>query len=313
MQLINQKKYLIIGTGALGGFYGAKLSRAGLDVHFLIRSDFEYIKSHGLMIKTKSGDIFLDNLKCYNNSNDMPKGDVILVATKALSNNELKKIIQPVLKGSSIIIMLQNGLGNEDYLSGLIENTRIFGGLSILAVSKAGPGIINHYDFGSIKIGQYNPDNLPKEITLELKEILADFNKSGITASAVTDLVQARWEKLVWNIPFCGLSVILNADTRQIISNHNSLELAGDIIRDVAKAASACGKIISNDFQKKMIEITVQMPPYFPSMKQDFDSGKSMEVEAIFGNPLRVAQEAGYNPPFISMLYYLLKFLEKNK
>jgi len=307
------KKYLVIGTGALGGFYGAKLAKSGLDVHFLVHSesDYKFIKTHGLKVKSRYGDIYLNAINCYNNPDNMPKGDVILVAIKAFSNNVLKNILPPVIKDSSIIVLLQNGIGGEEYITDLIDNTRIFGGLSILAVSKDGPGLINHHDFGSIKIGQYNPDSNPREVSLQLNEIVDDFEKAGIFASAVPDLMKARWEKLIWNIPFSGLSVLLDADTKQIISNPNSLELAGEIIKDVAMAAEACGKTISPDFQQKMIDITVTMTPYFPSMKLDFDSGKPMEVEAIFGNPLRLARKAGYNAPYISMLYHLLKVLQK--
>jgi 2-dehydropantoate 2-reductase len=305
------KKYLIIGTGALGGFYGVKLAKSGLDVHFLIRSDYEYIKSHGLQVKSRFGDIVLDAINCYSDPFDMPKGDVILIAIKAFSNNELANLLPPILKDSTVAVLLQNGISGEEYLTDLIDNTRIFGGLSILAVSKDGPGLINHHDFGSIKLGQYNPDNLSCEISLKLQEIVNDFKKAGISASAVPDLMLARWEKLVWNIPFNGLSVLLNADTKQIISNQNSLELAGKIIKDVAMAAAACGKTITPDFQQKMIAITVGMTPYFPSMKLDYNSGKPMEIEAIFGNPLRLARKAGYNAPYILMLYHLLKYLHK--
>jgi 2-dehydropantoate 2-reductase len=309
----DSRKYLIIGTGALGGFYGAKLAKSGLDVHFLVHSDSEYqfIKTHGLRVISRSGDIYPDAINCYNSPDNMPKGDVILVAIKAFSNNELKNILHPVLKQSSIVVLLQNGIGGEEYLAGFIDSKRIFGGLSILAVSKDSPGLINHHDFGSIKVGQYNPDGNPRKISSQLEEIVADFEKSGITAAAVPDLMQARWEKLVWNIPFSGLSVLLDADTKQIISNQSSLELSGEIIKDVASAAEVCGKTISLDFQQKMIDITVTMTPYFPSMKLDYDSGKPMEVEAIFGNPLRLARKAGYNAPYISMLYHLLKAFHK--
>lgn len=306
-----KKKYLVIGTGALGWFYGVKLANAGQDVHFLLRSDYEYVKSHGLKILSRSGNITLDSIKCYNNHLAMPKGDILLIATKAFSNNELNNLIQPLLHDASIVVLLQNGIGGEEYLADFIEDTRIFGGLSLVAVSKDCPGLITHHDFGSIKIGQYNPDGLPRIISPVLQEVIDDFSKAGVTASAVPDLMLARWEKLVWNIPFCGLAVVLNADTKMIISDKYSLNLTAEIIKDVAMAAAACGKIIPETFQRRMIEMTIEMAPYLPSMKQDYDSGKPLEVEAIFGNPLRLAKKAGYDAPSISMLYQLLKFLEK--
>lgn len=306
----DQKKILVIGTGALGGFFGAKLCKAGFDVHFLLRSDYDHVKKHGIKVKSRSGNIILDKVNCYNNPEDMPRGDLILIATKAFSNNELKHIVSPVLKDSGNVVLLQNGLGGEDYLADFIEHTHIFGGLCILAASKDGPGLINHHDFGSVTLGQYNPDGLPREISKDLEQIVEVFEKAGIQATADTDLMLARWKKLAWNIPFCGLSVVLDADTKQIISNPNSLFLAGEIIKDVAKSAAACGKVISPEFQQKMIDITIDMSPYFPSMKQDYDAGKPMEIEEIFGNPLRMAQKSGYEAKCISMIYNELKFID---
>lgn len=313
MTINPKKKYLIIGTGALGGFYGVKLAKAGLDVHFLIRSDYDYIKSHGLKVVSASGNIVIDSINCYRYTSEMPNGDVILIATKAFSNNELKGLIQPVLKDSSTVVLLQNGLGGEDYLADFIDNTCIFGGLSIVAVSKDAPGLIHHHDFGSIKIGQFNPDGLPRKLTPALQNIVNDFIKAGVKATAVSDLMQARWEKLAWNIPFCGLSVILDADTKKIVSNHPATTISEEIIKDVARAAAACGKVIPDAFQRQMIDITIKMSPYFPSMKQDFDAGKPLEIEAIFGNPLRAAMNTGYFATYISMLYHLLKFMEHER
>jgi 2-dehydropantoate 2-reductase len=306
-------KYCIIGTGALGGYYGGLLSKAGADVHFLVRSDYEQIRAQGLSIISPKGDFSLPKVNAYQSVTHMPKGEVIIVSVKAYSNPEIIKSLPSILTSDSSIILLQNGLGGEECYSQLVTNNRLFGGLSFICASKIGPGKIHHQDYGAIRIGEYNPSGTPLGISNKLQNIISDFRNAGVEATPVPDLLHARWEKLIWNIPFSGLSVIGNADTKRIISDAHALVLARSIIHDVALAANACGKPIDADFQQKMIDHTRTMVPYIPSIKIDFDNGKPMETEAIFGNPLRAAQKAGYAAPYVASLYRILKFLENNR
>ena len=302
--------YAVVGTGAIGGFYGAKLCRAGRDVHFLLRSDFEHVLAQGLYVKSPTGDISLPQVNAYASSVDMPRADIIIVAVKSFANPSLKSMIVPVLKPSSAVLLIQNGLGGEEVLSEFVPADRIFGGLAFICVSKERPGVVNHQDYGSIRIGAYEPNGVPLGVSQQLQEIVADFRDAGIEATPAPDLLLARWEKLAWNIPFSGLSVLLNADTRKIVSDPDSAALARLLIRDVSLAAKACGKLIQESFQRKMFDNTVTMVPYAPSIKLDYDAGRPMETESIFGNPLRTSQKAGYQAPYMEMVYRQMKFLE---
>ena len=308
---IMKRCYCIIGTGALGGYYGALLCRAGFDTHFLIRSDYNQVKTHGLTIKSPKGDFTLPKINAWRSIHEMPKGDVILVSVKVYSNPQIRDSLSPIIHEKSILVFMQNGLYCENLFAGLLPDERIFGALSFICVSKQGPGLIDHQDYGSVKIGVYNPTGRTAGVTPLLQQLIDEFVSAGIDASPVPDLLQARWEKLVWNIPFSGLSVVLNADTQRIVADLYSLRLAEAIIADVISAARTCGKPIDSAFGQKMIENTVDMVPYMPSIKLDFDQGKPMETEAIFGNPLRAAQKAGYEARYIESLYRILKFMEK--
>jgi 2-dehydropantoate 2-reductase len=308
-----KRKYSVIGTGAIGGYYGSLLCRAGFDTHFLLRRGYDHVLVNGMTVQSPKGNFSLSTVNAWRSIYEMPKSDVIIVATKAYSNQEIKDSLSILIKENSIIVLLQNGLSCEDQFAGIVSDERIFGALAFICVSTQGPGVINHQDYGAVRIGVYNPSGKPAGVTPQLQMIIDDFSEAGIDVSAVPDLLQARWEKLVWNIPFSGLSVVLNADTRQIVMDPSSLTLAEAIIYDVIKAAGACGKPIDKKFGQRMIENTQKMVPYMPSIKLDFDQGKAMETEAIFGNPLRAAQKAGYEARYIESIYRILKFLENHR
>ena len=111
----------IIGIGAVGGYYGALLVKNGLDVHFLLNTDFEHVRDNGLLIESKDGDFAIDNVNAYSRSRDMPKCDVIIVALKTIHNDLLKSILPDTIKENGIIVVLQNGLNNEKDIAEIIH------------------------------------------------------------------------------------------------------------------------------------------------------------------------------------------------
>ena len=112
-------KISIIGTGAIGGYYGMMLANAGHDVHFLLRSDYEYVKAHGLQLQSKMHDnIDLPKVNAYQKATDMPKSDIVLVALKTVQNKDvLPEILPHITDENSLVILIQNGLGMEEDLS----------------------------------------------------------------------------------------------------------------------------------------------------------------------------------------------------
>ena len=121
----------------------------------------------------------------------------------------------------------------------------------------------------------------------------------------------ARWKKLVWNIPYNGLSVILNAQTDELMRHPATRQLCEAIMYEVVADAHTCGSSLTADTVPTMLNYTEKMRPYRTSMKIDFDEHRPMEVEAIFGNPLRAAQAAGAKSPLLETLYRQLEFLNQ--
>ena len=303
--------YAIIGTGALGGFYGARLHRAGMEVHFLLHGDYEHVRRQGLRIESKNGDFVLPKVNAYGRAEDIPKCDVALVALKTTQNHLLPALLPPTLKENSVVLIMQNGLGMERDVARIVGPHRIVGGLSFLCSNKVGPGHIRHLDYGAVAFAQYSPEEKPCGITDRLRAIGGDFECAGIEVELIDDLTFARWKKLVWNIPYSGLSVALNATTDELMRNPMTRELVVKLMREVVAGAAAVGRVIPESFVEKMLMNTDKMPPYRTSMKIDYENRRPMEVESIFGNPLRTAKTADAVLPRIEMLYEQLKFMDE--
>jgi 2-dehydropantoate 2-reductase len=276
--------YSILGTGALGGFYGARLQRAGAAVHFLLHTDYEHVRQHGLHVQSKDGDFVLPQVHAYRHARDLPPTDVVLVCLKATQNHLLPELLPP----SGAIVLMQNGLGAEEELARQIAPDRLLAGLAFLCSNKTGPGQIHHLDYGYVRLAE-----LGGGITERMRRLAADFEQAGIPVTLAADLAAARWHKLVWNIPYNGLSVLLNATTTELMASPWLRQLVEDLMHEVVAGAAAGGGHIEESFVQKMLVDTARMKPYRTSMKIDHDSGRPMEVEAIFGNPLRAAEAAG--------------------
>ena len=305
------RRYAIIGTGGLGGFYGGRLVRAGCDVHFLLHGDYECVRDHGLRIDSVEGDFVLPRVCAYGRAHDMPRCDVVAVALKTTANDLLGELLPPVIADDGVVLVLQNGLGIEEQVAGIVGPDRVMGGLCFLCASKVGPGHIRHLDYGYITLAEYDSRHRPKGITERMRAIGGDFQAAGIRINYAEDLVLARWKKLVWNIPFNGLSVVLDATTDRIMANEHSRTLAEGLMREVAAAAgAAAGRDVPEAFIRSQLDDTAQMAPYSPSMLLDCRAGRPMEIEAIFGAPLRAAAAAGCPSPQIETMYRLLKFMD---
>jgi len=300
-------RYGVIGTGALGGFYGGMLAKAGQEVHFLFRSDFDHVKKSGLQVDSVNGNFHLPEVNAYHTSRQMPVCDVILVCLKTTGNHLLPELIKPLLHPESMVVLLQNGLGLEEELSAQLPGIQIAGGLAFICSSKVGPGHIHHLDFGKLILGSYNVSQ-----STVLEKIVHDFQQADIHAELAADLRFARWQKLVWNIPFNGMTVVLNTTTDRLMADESTRELSRELMLEVIHGANHCGVPLKESLAQQMIDMTIKMKPYAPSMKLDYDFRRPMEVEYIYSKPIQTAREAGFEMHKVAMLEKQLRFIQGN-
>ena len=299
--------YSVIGTGAIGGFYGGRLAHAGRTVRFLLHSDYEFVKQYGLRIDSCDGDFILPHPEAYNRVEDMPQSDVILVALKSINNHDLlPKLLRPVIHEDTTVVLIQNGIGLEDDLQSVFPGLHIVAGLAFICCAKEGPGHIHHQDFGPINLGNYScPDD-------RFHLLLSDMQDAGLKAAQVPYL-EARWKKAVWNMPFNGMTVALNTSTDKLLNTPATRQLIYDQMMEVIGAAQALGvSTLTSEFADQMMATTDHMVPYSPSMKLDFDNGRPMEIEYLYSRPIAEAKKAGFEMPKLAMLEAELRFIEES-
>lgn len=299
-----QLKYGIVGTGAIGGYYGAMLARGGKDVHFLLRSDYEHVRKHGLSIQSAKGDFALEKVNAYRSTTDMPKCDIVFVCIKTTGNERLAEILPPLLHERTWVVMIQNGIGVEKRAKELLPDARFASGTAFICSGKTGPGRIHHQDLGLLQIAPYAAGS-----DETLAQAINDLKECGVEARLI-DYKNARWRKCVWNIPFNGLTVVMNSSTLDLVNNSATEGLVRDICAEVVHAANACGADVPEKAVEDTITLTKGMIPYSPSMKLDFDNGRPMEIQYLYTNAIAEAKEHGAEMPLAQMLERQLRFIE---
>ena len=298
-------KYGIIGTGAIGGYYGAKLAHAGQEVHFLLHSDYEYVKQHGLQVDSCDGSFHLDDVNAYQRPEDMPVCDVVLVCLKSVNNSKLLTLLPPLLHDRTLVVLIQNGIGVEEDVQKMFPDVQLAAGLAFICSAKTQPGIVSHQCYGSINLADYSC----RDEAL-IQAVVDEFREAGIETGLV-EYHEARWKKAVWNMPFNGMTVALHTQTDLLLKNKSTRQLIREQMMEVVTTAQHLGvKNIDESFVDKMIEMTDAMTPYSPSMRLDYDFHRPMEIYYIYSRPLEIAREAGCRMPKLEMLEAELRFLE---
>ncbi|MBB6430967.1 putative 2-dehydropantoate 2-reductase [Algisphaera agarilytica] len=303
---MSKNTYAILGTGALGGYYGGLLAKAGFDTHFLLRSDYEHVRDHGMTVESIRGDFTLsaDQVQAYGDPADLPACDVAVVCLKTTQNEQLPELLANCVKPDGVVLVLQNGLHPETDAAALVGEDRVLGGLCFLCSNKIGPGHIQHLDYGHIHMGVYQPEAANSLAARHFPGVVEDFNAAGIETINVDDLRLSRWKKLVWNIPYNGLSVVLNQTTDVMMADPGTRRRIEALMHEVQAAALAVdGKVIEDAFIQKMLDYTAKMEPYKTSMMLDYEAGRAMEIEAIVGDPCQAAKAAGQAIPHIEEVY----------
>jgi 2-dehydropantoate 2-reductase len=301
----------IIGSGAIGGFYGLMLARAGFDVHFLLRSEYDVVREQGLKLDHAVLGVLQMPVQAYASAADMPPCDWLLVGAKATDNTELAPLIVQAAASDAKVVVLQNGLGVEEQLrAALPGNLHLLGGLCFICVNRQAPGMIRHQALGAVNLGYHSgPAEDGGAAIVEAGAGL--FRAAGIDSQAMANLGQARWQKLVWNVPYNGLSVLLGASTAPLMADVDSRELIQALMAEVVQGAAACGHELPAGYAEHLFRMTEQMPDYWPSMYHDHAQQRPLELQAIYAEPLARARAAGCSLPRMHMLHQALAFIDR--
>lgn len=321
---VSEPRIAVVGCGALGSYYGARLARAGREVHFLLRSDYEVVRRDGVRVIDAEGG-FVARPVAAREAVDIGPAALVVVGLKTTANAEFRRLLTPLVGEETAILTLQNGLGNEEQLADLFGAERVLGGLCFVCLNRTAPGTIHHLAHGRIIMGEFG-----RPVSERLRAFARWFQESGVPCDPTDHLERAHWEKLVWNIPFNGLGVAAAAGlesllaghctkdgplgpclpTDQLLSDPHWCERVRELMFETLRAARAQGFELPDAVAETQIERTREMGSYRASTLVDFDRGLPLELESLFGEPLRRARRAGVPTPRLAALYQVLTELD---
>jgi 2-dehydropantoate 2-reductase len=300
-------KVLVIGTGAVGSFYGSLLAKAGAEVSVVARSDYEHVKAQGIDIRseTKLGNYHFQPAAVVRDAAELAeKPDYVLLCIKVVEGADRAALLRGALGPDTAIVLISNGVEIEDEIASAFPNHELISGLAFICVTRTGPGHIWHQAYGRLALGNY-----PNGLSEKTIALCTAYERSGIHCVAAEEIVTARWQKCVWNAPFNPLSVLSGGlSTNDILRTQEPF--VRSIMKEICRIAEANGHPLPPDIVDKQIDSTYKMPPYKTSMLLDFESGRPMETEAILGNAVRAGRRARVDIPHLESIYALMKLRE---
>ena len=309
---LEYQRVAVIGSGAVGCYYGGRLAEAGHDVTFLMRRDYDAVRERGLAVYSCDGDFHLKQPRVVRRSEDIGAVDWVLCALKATSLEDARDLIAPCVGAQTRLLLIMNGLGIEDVFAGWFGAHRVFGGLAFTCINRGEPGVVHHLRYGALNIAHFEDD------IAELQRAAALWAAAKVQVSTAPSLLQARWEKLCWNIPFNGMTIAAGGvPTNRILAREDLAAETRALMEEVVTIGNAAlarsgqpGRIDGPGIIDRMFRFTATMGDYHPSTLIDFLEGKPLEVEAIFGEPLRHARPLGVEAPRLALLTALLRSLD---
>jgi len=294
----------IVGTGAVGGFFGAKLKLAGYDVVFLSRGkSFELMKKEGLILDTLGkiysikDAVFTDKLEDLNNCS------YILFTVKSYDTKATAQQIKKIVANNTVIITPQNGINNDVIIGEIIGKEKVIPAMAQVGVSTPRPGYIKHVSLGKLTFGEYDGKNSDR-----VKEFESILKKAGIEV-VVTDNIQlARWKKYIWNCTFNIIAAITGLSLDKILVDPYLKDLCKNTILEIKTVAESEGIIFDEtDVVGARIKMAEAMGSFKPSTLEDLEKGKRIELDAFTGTVIELAKKNKIEVPINSTLYAILQ------
>ena len=295
----------VVGTGALGMYYGAKLAQSGIPVTFLARRDLAHLQEHGIQVRCPYGDFNLHPVRACGSPKEIGPVDLVLVCIKTTGNASLKTLVAPLLGPDTVVCTLQNGLGNEELLASIAGKERVLGGVCHVCVSRPEPGVARNLACTDIKFSDFSGGDTPRA-----RSLARIFTDAGVGCTVAPSIGSARWYKLVWNVPFNGLGIAGGPggrDTQQVLEDPVLQQEAKDLMSEVLAASAKLGYPQDANLIEKEIARTRTMGHYKSSSQLDWEADKPVELESIWGEALRQGTAAGVPMPHLQKLYDQLK------
>ena len=293
-------KIAIIGTGGVGGYFGAKLAQAGNEVTFLARGEhLKAIQKNGLTVKSILGDFRVENIKATDKISNIEKPDLVIISVKAWQVKGIGEELKPILKSDTTIIPLQNGVLAADELMENIDRKHILGGLCRIISKIEAPGVINHFGVTpTIVFGE-----LDKSKTERLARIQNVFNAAGIESRISDDIEADIWKKFI-SICVSGLLAVSNTTYGELRELKETRNLMVELINEVYILSKKIGVNIEEGFVDKTVSFIDTYPSdSTSSLTRDVWERKPSEIEYQNGTVVRLGEKYGVATPINRFVY----------
>ena len=301
-------KFAILGSGAVGGYYGARLARAGHDVTFVARgAHLEAIRSRGLEIRSPALGGFTVHARAEEDTTRVGAVDVVMFAVKAYDTGSALPAVAPMLGTHSSVVTLQNGVESAFELGRAIGESRVIGGTTYIGSALVAPGVIEQTGtHRRIIVGEVF-GALPR-LTDRVQELQQALLGADIQAEAVADGRVPIWEKFIFLVALAAFTGAARLPIGDVWSDPYCREQFLEGCREVERVARAEGVDVADDVIERIAEYVDRLPGAMrSSLLIDLSQGKRTEVEALQGAVVRRARQAGLSAPIMSALYAVLK------
>jgi len=299
-------KILVMGAGAVGAYFGARMRASGEDVVLCARGEnLRAMREHGLDITSIRGDLRVD-VTATDTPRDFAPYDLILFCVKAYDTDDAAHALSGCLKPGGAILTLQNGVENEAKLAAIFGRDAVMGGNARVGVEMVAPGKIVHLSTGHIDFGE-----LDGRETDRVKKIAEMFQRAGILGQVSADIMTARWDKLIWNGAVNTVATLTRRRVGEILDDREGLELLRTLMAEIIDVARAEGAKISDDrIDAYIAHSQKSLRALKTSTQQDLERGKRLEYEALSGAVVRAARRHGISVPAVETVYALLRLLD---
>jgi 2-dehydropantoate 2-reductase len=298
-------KIAVMGTGGVGGYYGALLARSGQDVTFIARGEhLRAIQKNGLRIRSVHGDFSIDNAWAVENPAEIGPVDLVLFAVKTYDTAAAAVSILPIIGPETTVLALQNGVDAAERIGGIVGAPHVVGGATWLSAAVESPGVIGQYSpFRRVAVGEMDGRNKPR-----IRTVVEAFRQSGAEAELTDDIRKVLWTKFV----FIAATSALGALTRVPIGIYRDIpETRAALLAalgEVAAVGRAAGIALDADVVERTAEfIDAAAPGLKPSLQRDVEAGRRSEIESMIGVVVRTGKTRGVPVPVLGLAYALLK------
>ena len=297
----------VMGTGAVGGYFGAKLAAAGHEVAFIARGEhLKALRENGLHVTSPDGDLKVARAIFTDNPARIGQVDLILFCVKSYDTEAAAEQLKVLVVDRTYILSLQNGVDNPEKLARLFNPDQILPAVVYVGAQLTAPGVIKHSNGGRIIFGEIKGD-----IGAPAKLLCRTLCDAGIPSELSAEIQKFQWTKLLWNAPFCAISCLVRASVKQIIESQSLTELALGCMSEVQAAARMHNIELQTERFHEIIAFSRTLGEFKPSMLQDFEAGKPLEYEAFNGIVVQTLRQAGTAAPINQVFYALLNFLDQ--